>query len=323
MPKGKQPEKKRHHTVPRLYLKRFSRNGKQVGVFNKRTGIGILLPLADACVENHFYKANISVVTRPIDGEQYSINGTFVEDPLLSTLETKYGPKLSTFIDHISSRKRITDEQKDDLAFHIAIQWLRTQGIRDELSRFGSSLADKVASQFPGEVPEPLASQLKQLRKMGSEEGSRKEHLKAILDPGLWRVFSHAVKERHWMILSNMTDFPFYTSDSPVNIIPYGQDMFENSGHITTPKSELVFPITPQYLLLAYSHDLTTMESRAGLVLDADRGLIIHYNHIQYAHCKNHLVTGITNYRLANDFHTLSISELDRKYGGLYYPAES
>ena len=50
------PSNKKHHYVPRFYLKRFSQNGKSIGIFNLPRKLKILNGnLKNQCYENYFY----------------------------------------------------------------------------------------------------------------------------------------------------------------------------------------------------------------------------------------------------------------------------
>ena len=46
---------KRHHLVPRLYLKNFSLNGKQIYAFIKNLGECKLVSIKDVAVKENFY----------------------------------------------------------------------------------------------------------------------------------------------------------------------------------------------------------------------------------------------------------------------------
>lgn len=50
------PDNKKHHFVPRFYLKRFSRNGKSISIFNAPSGRVIKLGnLSNQCYKDYFY----------------------------------------------------------------------------------------------------------------------------------------------------------------------------------------------------------------------------------------------------------------------------
>ena len=86
---------KRHHLVPRLYLKNFSINGKQLYAFIKNLGKCKLVSIKDVAVKENFY----SISNENIDQD-------FIESYLSSNIEPLLGKCISNIIQYVNKERQ-------------------------------------------------------------------------------------------------------------------------------------------------------------------------------------------------------------------------
>jgi hypothetical protein len=90
---------KRHHTVPKQYLKVFSNEKDQVVVFDKVKGGTYTANIADVCVEKNFYDPTELMVMVCSNSQLEEVCNAYVETKLLGVFDNDLKNALSDFID--------------------------------------------------------------------------------------------------------------------------------------------------------------------------------------------------------------------------------
>lgn len=231
------PEKKKQHYVPVFYLKRFSSDGRSIGLWNIQSKKKApAASLKSQCCENFFYE-----------------QGENIENSL-SDLESP-ASKILRGIDRDGSLPSIWHRDYEILRRYIFTQLFRTKYMTDEINI--------MLDQFKGTVtqnnPHPLRI-----------DGHTKEEFEEIVEEfkentpefSIVVAYSDRVKKTtldlESKLLINKTKIEFLTSDHPV--ILYNQLLnFVSSFGVPGSRTGLIakglqvfFPISPTKLLLFY-----------------------------------------------------------------------
>lgn len=235
------PDNKKHHYVPKFYLRRFSENGKSIGLLNIPKGILVEKSnLKNQCYKDYFYGKDL----------------TF--EKALSQLEGEFS-KLFQMIDEYESLPPPLTEEHLVLLYCLLIQEGRTKYAADALDEMHDTMMKNVFG-------EPIAK----------ETGvNLDEFIIGVQDPGKYSASMHVqhypvVLDLGYKLIRNETKKDFITSDVPVvKINPFMS--FLNLGSQTGlgSKGLLVFyPISPKKLILLFDRDIYRIGSDSKHVVD-------------------------------------------------------
>jgi len=222
--KKQQPEKKvkRQHIVPATYLRKFCINDKGKKIlyaFNKQTRKVISTQPEKIGKINEFYET--------VREEQ-------ILEKIFSDFEEKYNEIFGEVIKGVDS---LTLENKIILSKYLALQFLRTESAKKTWSDIPKSLLKtekKIHPSFRKEIEDSL-----------NPENILSENKKFILQN--FEDFARIILNRKWILLINKTKRPYWTSDNPIAI--YSPVKFGGVG-LSSPESELYFPLSSKYCLL-------------------------------------------------------------------------
>lgn len=229
---------KRQHYVPQTYLRRFTNEQGKLFVYDKLADKVFASTPADVAQERLFY----DFPARTIDGLELDIKTV---EKRLGNVETYFGPLLTGFINAADNCGGITHDQIADFSPFVIIQWMRTKSYREAMRQIAEgasqSLIDKlVEANFPG----------------GSAKISLKReslpllHAEHLLNPEKILELAHELDRHLWVIGTNNTPFPFFTSDHPViRRANQHMDGMAMVG-INMPGVEFVFPLSSRHILL-------------------------------------------------------------------------
>lgn len=298
--------KKKHHYVPRFYLKNFSQE-KSIWVLNKETGHRFSRNIQEVGHENYFYSIP-------------DIEGSLTEEQKLGVesyfehLEIRYSSALRKLVRNFHTSKlmsingepniKLTLEDMIDLSHFIVTQEMRTRNFREELAQFNylmeKSVLDIVTAyklpELQGEVdikPNPESEQIRHLEFLLNEEH--------IL--GVTRLLLYT---KTWYICHNTTNTPFITSDTPVTKRGHS-DKYSSGRGWASPLVQIFIPITPEiglWLVCNQTLNIKTDKDRSPElqfkgVVPVNETDVINFNYLQY----------ISSYRslfsYSNEFHEL------------------
>lgn len=274
---------KKQHYVPQFYLKNFANANDQVYLFDKFTKKSFLANVRDIASERYFYDFPLDQQENSSDGltdadieitysySDNSIDHQIVEKTL-SVLESDFAKVLGEILDAVRKRGPIDEEQKITLAYFITIQLLRTTGTRQMITELSEILLSLTLEAAP-----ELAEQ--NLRIKFNPKFVALEHATSMFDPNLQLEIMQILLGHIWMIGINDTDFPLYTSDEPVVKIAHNGPGYAGIGSFGI---EIVFPITPKYILILADRNAYKLLSRFDSTYTAlDRDNIKRYNSLQ------------------------------------------
>lgn len=233
--------KKRHHYVPKAYLKFFGAEDGKLHVYLKDNPGRSFRQAPDATAFHKYYYSQ----PLPEGGRDDDL----LED-FFSVLESKWPP----LVERMQRREDVNDGL-DDIFQFVALQRARVPALRDTSERIAAAA---------------LKSTLRQLDAMGrlppKPEGYADilDHVDFAIDPHhsihsmptFLRAMGQVLNRVGVGILHNVTDVPYITSDNPVvyfdprtsegELLPY---MLDRAGGPVV----LCFPITPRLMLYGHS----------------------------------------------------------------------
>lgn len=234
---------KRHHFIPKTYLKSFCDDEGMIWVYRKDNPT---LPFQQRPDKLGFHKKYYS---QPLpDGGMEHI---FLED-FFSKLETKWTP----IVEVLRRRESIGKEMIENIFQFIILQYARVPAKRDAVEKMKAARIHRLAkeSNVMGLLPPPP----KEL--VGKLGENYMDHLQALVDPHLSirempNSFHEAGKimDRIGLnVIHNHTDVPFLTRDNPVIWFDPGVPETKMRPYDIQPDAEIrfLFPVAPNLIIL-------------------------------------------------------------------------
>lgn len=277
---------KKHHYVPRGLLKHFAfgRKHNQVFVFDKVRQSSYTSNLVDAGSENYFNTIELA-------GQTISFEGAFQDcDDRLAVLAKRIveNQRLSV----------LSDQDRRELAYLAAIQFLRVKLVRTTLLEITRSLL-RVFRERGGTVGPDLEKEM-----LGVDETAVRamsiQQLRAADE-----MAKHFLS-KDWALLVAPGSDPFWISDNPIvtnNMFPYGDNGLASEG------IELCWPLGSRVLLvfrcptIANKVELVSPARakilRSGQTVAAKPVNIEYYNSLQVFQSSRFLYASTKEFRLA------------------------
>ncbi len=233
------PHNKKHHYVPRFYLKRFSLDSRSICLWNiNRKRLASKAKLKNQCYKDYFYGKELTI------------------EKALGTVEG-HASRILKQIDKFQVQPRIGSEEHLMLVLYILMQSGRTAYTADAF--------DEIIDKMMKYLFEPKAKQ----------EGIDLSKVTiGIKDPANFSLGSIAkfyplLLDLNCKLLQNETSVDFITSDNPV--VLYNQlFMFRKHGSntgLTSKGLQVFFPISSRLLLLFYDYESYTVGSRSKAII--------------------------------------------------------
>jgi hypothetical protein len=236
------PLVKNQHYVPQFYLKKFSVDGSRVHVYDKVLKRSFTSGVSNVASVKYFYD---------FEPNPTGVDDVQVVEQGLAVIESGCAAAFKELLTELEKSNRciLSDpERKRTLAYFIALQYCRTLQFRNLNSEVAKGLAEAVNRFLPS---------------VGLPSESRKEASESLLGEFLIPteltplghadfMFNGAFIERAmgplmdciWIVYDNQDQSAFYTSDSPVVIVPHLNDAGFGSKGI-----EVALPLSSRYLL--------------------------------------------------------------------------
>ena len=239
------PENKRHHYVPRFYLRRFSENKRSISLYNLKNELIVShASIKDQCYKEYFY------------GKEPFVESAFAD------IENAVSYVLRQ-VDEIGCLPPPDDPNYLLLIVYIVTQCSRTKYSADSLNE----MTDKMMKY----VYKPMAEE------KGIEIDKFNIHLNNASNFSLAQsvLIYPVLFDLRYKLLINSTDEQFVTSDNPVvlyNQLMEFQTRLSHTGY-ACKGLQIFFPIDPKKLIFLYDNNVY----RAG----KEKEIVIEINNVQ------------------------------------------
>lgn len=228
------PANKKHHYVPRFYLKRFSLNGRSLNLYNFRLAQSIPdANLKSQCYRDYMYG-------KQGDQEQH-----------LSQLEGAFAQLLRYMVPSGDLPHRMSPDH-ESLCIFTLLQYSRTAYTSDAMDEMADGMWKAILSKDPGVTKEMLEN----VRIVNKDP--------ANFTVALMLPLYHLMMDLEYKLLAAAPGSEFITSDNPV--VMYNQLMeFERFGSSTGLASkglQIFFPLSPTNMLCFYDSAVYACEPR-------------------------------------------------------------
>jgi len=259
---------KNQHYVPQSYLSRFAIDGKICAYDKFKKGERTYRTnLRNVASESHFYDIPAEVIP-----PEMVIDSQFLEK-MYSKMEGDAKVELDCFIKriecynsfdritdwflniplvrlivvHLSPRLvrygRIIERQKQELAFHMTQQILRTRDYRNLTSELEERTTQAVLNMVLRMRNVTTQKDAVQVRHSDTQKKMR--HIQLLIDPEVGKGIFECLTNHIWMIGVNFSSQPLFTSDNPIVRHAHQSHPFKSNFGYCSPGIEIVYPLTP------------------------------------------------------------------------------
>lgn len=252
------PANKKHHYVPRFYLKRFSADKKRICLYNIKSGKKIVgANLKNQCYKDYFY------------GKEQVFERTLGEIEAVTS-------EIFNIIEQRNTLPSWDSEEYIMLIFFILIQHSRTRYSTDALDE----MIDKVMKHICGPVAKEKGLDISEV-KIGFRDVAQYSVAMTVQNYPI-------LLDLHCKLLKNCSEMEFITSDNPV--VLYNQFMaYRKSGSNTGYASkglQIFFPIDPKNLMFFYDSEIYRVGNKKKKIIEVtDVGDIFKINTLQICSC--------------------------------------
>lgn len=246
-------EKKRHHTVPEVYLKNFAvPRKKQFYLFSydKKQKKLYESTVSNLSVETDFYRADI--LKNPIAVEDYYCN--YVESPFRNII-TPIISRASLNVLRLDTPV-ITLKEKAWLSFQMIYQFERGRVARSYSEKISPEIIRKAERQVLANLSgQNLSDVKKRIKKITSDQNTIKfAILRASIDPIRIQGIAKYLFYRCWVLYRIDGDAEFITSDNPV-MLACNSDATPYSYGLASETTVVYYPVSTRLMFALYSYD--------------------------------------------------------------------
>jgi hypothetical protein len=262
------------HYVPRSYLRHFTHDRKHLFIFDKQNKRKFETNVDNIAAEKYFY-------------DSPDESGQALEKAFANTVDANYPRWVDSILNSVKSGKKINYQQKESLAFHIALQALRTRWLRNANIEILSQI-EEVFLSFSTHFKKKQGIQLKPDASLGAllspdkEKTAKLAQLASIKNPESIQGIVEVLLNHIWIVGINKTDQPFYTSDNPVVRWAHKNHPLKSYSGLRSEGVEIAFPLTPEYILAllerTYHVDLEVLDCG---FMPVDENGVVYYNGLQ------------------------------------------
>lgn len=286
---------KRHHYVPRSYLKKFASgtNKDNIIVIDKTKKETFETNIKNIASENKFY--TVESEEDPLYWEYFYSSNIESEIPkLLGDVIS-----LTNVSNHLSVV--LTKDIKYELAKLMCSQLTRTRKARDYFYEIGSreknKLFDNILKLHPIALDQEKLDLLQNFK--FDEEFFKSIALPAMNDPDRIERFIEVLMDKIWVIYKNKNHrvFPFATSDHPVimyDTLSGSIDMSDNG--LAKQSTIILYPLSRDVLVALYPSNIwfsVMIEYNDKMFVLEDSTMVMNINRLQYEQCNRQMYYSI------------------------------
>ncbi len=310
----KKKKTKKQHYVPRFYLSNWANEKGQIWVFDKSLKRSFQANIKDVASSNYFYDIPKEVL-ESVSDDQKEIISFLADKQIFEEMLSKIEEINSKIISKILSKTekimifpmnvstdnylKISPQDKKELSFFLAIQYLRTKEARIQIEQLytGTITALMQKTNYAPEID------FSKYDIALNQEYLQLFHLDILFSTDTIEKIATLLENYHWQILINQTKNTFYTSDSPVVYYPNvkRKNPFKSYGFASYGIS-VYFPLSPKYALLITEIDFFRQIEKqlyyknVGFVGEDN---VIFYNDLIVHHSTSQIYCNKNNFRWA------------------------
>lgn len=319
---------KKEHYVPRCYLKNFALQNEKIKVFDKFKMQVREQRIIEVAMENYFYDIKFEELMQKIEiDKQQKIKDDLQEivgvdnweevlkildekhiEKSFSLLEGGYSELLQILINKshdgnawvMKNCFAFSEPEKSLMALFVAIQQIRTKSFRETVSDTITKTYQTLIYKNQMDDEDSLPKEAFECE--ANSDFIKLQHSSMILDREIAVKIAETLCDHIWVMYVNKTDYPFYTSDNPVAIIPHKVDKYVSYGGLKSEGVEIVFPISSNLLLAMYEKNTYNklFTDRKFIVLKT-KDEIDYFNCQQVYHSYRCVFSGKNNFELAEE----------------------
>lgn len=245
---------KRHHYVPRKYLEGFTKDLKNISIFDRRALAYRTQSIVNTAVQNHYYRISVVGGGKSTEVETFFAN-----------IESETWP----IIDKLNNRLTLTATERHTLALYVSFQMTRTPDYEKRINESEEKMIKHINKRRYSTVEETRRIMNENNDSPRDTLGVSPEELFEFIQGGEYGVeFSreHAIEstlkigsdiaeyfvQMNWLVLHAPYNSSFITTDAPYSLIPpdgYDPNSFWGVG-ITTLGAKKILPLTATCCLL-------------------------------------------------------------------------
>jgi hypothetical protein len=262
------------HYVPRSYLRHFTHDRKRLFIFDKHSKRKFETSVDNIAAEKYFYDLS--------DESEQALEKAFA-----NTVDANYPKWVDDILNSVQSGKKINYQQKERLAFYIALQALRTRWLRNinievlsQIEEAFSSMSMKFRERRG--IPLKPDASLSALLSPDKEKTAKLAQIASIENPESIQNIVEILLNHIWIIGINRTAQPFYTSDNPVARWAHKNHPLRSYSGLRSEGVEIAFPLTPKCILALLERTFhTDLEVLDCGFMPIDENGVVYYNGLQ------------------------------------------
>jgi uncharacterized protein DUF4238 len=289
------------HTVPQCYLDEFTEDGKYLFVFDKPDQRSFKSQPKAVANATFFYDFHTdvqqefkdSVASDKNEHDDVAILKKALDPQLvehaLGQIEAEFSLHRDKVIRTIEEQKCIHPLQKEAMAYFVTIQLTRTPRFRREFIEMMNQELIWMLHQYPD-------SESYYIRY--DERRASLDHAHFMFSPQWQQQCIQALCKHIWFIGVNDTEFPLYTSDTPV-IMKAHSGWYKGVG-LGVPGIEIAFPLTKRYLLDLLERSLAQeIHAQDCTIRQLNEDRIMYYNRLQVLRSTRQVYCSSNNFDVA------------------------
>lgn len=286
---------KNQHYVPQAYLRLFSNSAEQIWVYDKKSGSAFQTRIRNIASENCFYDS---------DSLQDLVgNRQFIERHLRG-IEGGFAEVSRSILQALSSGcfKGIRRRHRHFLSAYLVIQMLRTRESRTEKAQLAEFFSNFIRREHEkAGLRAPTTEEI--LGGMSPEDAAREQQVASLLDVSMIEEFARVLYGHIWFIQEAPSGHVLITSDHPFAKHAHIQDPLRGTDGIASKGVEILFPLSPRYVLtlIERSHfqDLSHIDGSLRRMSNPEN--VVYCNQFQVRDCSRFVFSRTNDFSLVED----------------------
>lgn len=260
-------EPKKHHYVPRAYLRFFAQENKpgiyQIAVFDKISGRSYASNIDNVAEEKNYNRVEIDRFNMSVPNKDPLFYERLYPQIIEDKIPTIIQRSISAFTLTNAGTPAIADNLKADLAKMLAIQTMRTPRNRTffyDICRVPFYATKKRVIDYLATNPSnrDWHNEIEQLQEFDYTNEFAKSAILSLTtqEDRIARFSDVLISGYYWVVFSNrlLNSLPFFTSDEPVLFTDiYRRNVGLERNPLLWPNTIIHFALNSQYMLVLYN----------------------------------------------------------------------